>query len=406
MLTKPKILRRMVIHKNIQPALIEKSLWDLRAKLCEYERKEDTGAIIDEIKKGFSIAKQRHFNKLYFEFAETLYYHFLIKDRNIKKAKVFYNEMRSALVLRDIEEKARIGFAKLSYKLQSTNKINNHLKQEYNMYCYQMEQYIDLKNTSISKFIYPILINNSYFERDYDKTIKYCEDAIELFDSNKTNKSQHIKVALLPLLIIKKRYSDALRLIELTKVQAWGQGFSSSIYAINEIIILIHCKEYQKAYYLICSMARKGKLNDAINEELYILKGYITILANAALINGRKFRLSKILNELPIFTKDKYGNFINIIILKLCIGVQSNQIKLIDQLEGIERAFYRYCEKDSREYLFIKMLLRIPTSGYDTEKITRTNSKDFKLLKSLPLNPENIEIIPLDHLYEIIIKII
>lgn len=395
----------MVIHKKIKIETVEKYLWDLRSKICEFEKEEKLVELVPEIRKGLKLAKNYCFNKLHFEFAESLYYHYQIKERSTKMATYLRGEINNARHLRDIEEKARQGYTDISYQIQSTNRSNEDLLKALHGYCLEMEKFLSLRNTNISKFIFQILITKSKIDQDYKKALMYLEDAITFFESKGSSLSAHYKASSIDLLIISKEYKRAIDLIESSMITFSSNRFSKLVLTINKMITLIHAKRYEDFYFVLSNIKLDDKTNQVIKETFQLLKGFAMILGSSGLINNcKRFRISKILNELPIFTKDKYGNFINILILKLATGIQTSQDKLIDEYEGIERAFYRYCEKDSREYTFIKMLLRFPKYGYDLEVIKTHNISDFEKLKSLPLNPENIEVIPFEDLYDIMMK--
>lgn len=378
----------MVNPQRKSTLTVEKELYNLLSRVADMERREDVHLIEKEIKRGIKIAKKYHLNKIHFELAEDLYYYYCMHTRDQVSMRRYQQEMIIAGDLRDIEEKARAGYASLSRKLLSTKKPGEKLKAEYRLYFEQMHRYLELENLTISKFIYVIAVNYFYLEKDYDRVIKYCNEAIAFYNTHKTNKSQHFKNALLPLLIMNRSYIKALDLIESTKTQRYGQRFSTSIFLFYEVLVLIHMKEYQRAYELILVSEDKQRVNAAMREEWQIVKGYMQVLINAGRVEPvKQFRVSKLLNEVREYNQDKHGNFVNLLILRIMIDIQKDRSGLFDRLESYKKTARRYCVKGSRHEAFINHLFNFIKNGFKGGSFTGPD-----------IDPENFDLIPFEDL--------
>ena len=122
----------------------------------------------------------------------------------------------------------------------------------------------------------------------------------------------------------------------------------------------------------------------------------------------RKFSVNKFLNDTPIFSKDKRGLNIPILIAQILFLIhQKKYDKVIDRIDAIERYCTRYLRKDDtfRSNCFIKMLLQIPVSGFHKNGLERRASRYYKELLSNPIEVSNqshdVEIIPYEDLWEL-----
>lgn len=123
--------------------------------------------------------------------------------------------------------------------------------------------------------------------------------------------------------------------------------------------------------------------------------------------NGRKFKLAKLINDTPIFSKDKSGINIAIIVIKMLLLLQERKFsQVLDEVEAVEQYCYRHLRGDNaqRSYFFLKMLLHIPTSGFDPAQSAVKASRYYEKLKGIPLQIANqtheIEVVPYEVLWE------
>lgn len=127
----------------------------------------------------------------------------------------------------------------------------------------------------------------------------------------------------------------------------------------------------------------------------------------------KKFKLNKFLNEVDLFTKDKRGTNISILVVELMhFLIRKEYDKLINRLDALNQYTYRYLRNDHtlRSNCFIKMLLKLPEAEYHPLRTERYVKKYEKKLKENPfeisLKSIDVEIIPYEHLWEIIIEIL
>lgn len=124
-----------------------------------------------------------------------------------------------------------------------------------------------------------------------------------------------------------------------------------------------------------------------------------------------KFKLAKFINDTPIFSKDKSGINIAIIVVKWLLLLEERRFpQMLDEVEAVEQYCYRHLRGDSaqRSYCFLKMLLHIPTSGFDPVQSALKAERYLRKLHETPLQVANqtheIEVVPYEMLWEIIME--
>jgi hypothetical protein len=125
------------------------------------------------------------------------------------------------------------------------------------------------------------------------------------------------------------------------------------------------------------------------------------------------FRISKFLNEVPVYSKDKRGLNIAILIIQFLFLLHKRRYsELIDRADALKQYCYRYLRKDDtfRSHCFIRMLLQIPRADFNRIRTERYAESYMKKLKSVPLIVSDqsieVEVIPYDDLWEMTLELL
>lgn len=252
-------------------------------------------------------------------------------------------------------------------------------------------------------------------KNDHEGALLYCDRAIEFFK----NRPYEARV---PLQIF--YYQHLICNIQLRRFEAGKESARQCInlmqpgtfnwfkYKELYLHLLLHTHQYDEAPAVLESALEHVRfefLPDNAKEIWRIYESYVYYLA----LTGRMeqpnaaFKLAKFINDTPIFSKDKGGMNIAIIVIKLLILIQTKRYsKLLDEVEATEQYCYRHLrgEHTRRSYYFIKMLLQIPLGQFDPSVIEPKAARYLEKLKSTPLQVANqtteIEIIPYEDLWE------
>jgi hypothetical protein len=125
-----------------------------------------------------------------------------------------------------------------------------------------------------------------------------------------------------------------------------------------------------------------------------------------------RFRMSKFLNEVQLYAKDKSGMNIPILIAELLYDLQTKKwSKLIDRAESLGKYRVRYInpEVQLRSHCFFKLLELTPKAAFQWEKLvvqaeSIVQSIGKKADGMLAANNIEIEIIPYERLWEMLLR--
>ncbi len=254
---------------------------------------------------------------------------------------------------------------------------------------------------------------------DYINTARLCEEAIVFFDKKEYDSGLPLQVFYYNLI------TCYLQLGEFEKGQAvisrceyYFEEGSFNWFKLQELFFLLsmHTGHYNDAYRLFEKVTNYPRFEEKavqIVEMWKIFQAYLYYLIKIGRIPAEevqqsgKFKISKFLNEIPMFSKDKRGMNISILIIQILYSIaERNYEQSIERIEGIEKYCSRYL-KDSdtfRSNCFIKMLLQIPQASFHREAVNRKTERYAKNLYSVPLEAANqtheVEIIPFETLWK------
>jgi len=138
-------------------------------------------------------------------------------------------------------------------------------------------------------------------------------------------------------------------------------------------------------------------------EKWRIFEAYLEYAEPIASPARRKFNVSKFLNEVPVFSKDKGGYNLSIIIAQILLEVKTNELhRIVDREESLKIYLSRYInkEKQARSYYFIKMLQVMIRYEFDPIKTAQIADKFLvKMKQSGNSYLESSEVIPYEWLW-------
>jgi len=120
----------------------------------------------------------------------------------------------------------------------------------------------------------------------------------------------------------------------------------------------------------------------------------------------RKFNVHKFVNEVPVFSKDKIGFNLSIIIAQVLLLVKEGDFdRVMDKSESLRSYARRHIDKikNPRSFYFVKMLLTMIRCDFDSSKTIEATEKFVQLLYASKegnrQNIETMEIIPYNILW-------
>ena len=186
-----------------------------------------------------------------------------------------------------------------------------------------------------------------------------------------------------------------------------------------KFVYLMRIKKYRKANELLIETSTNKRFPFLDNNTLEIWKIYIAYLHLT--INNKKdtqksnkvFSIGKFLNEVPIYSKDKRGLNIQILIVQILLLLQRKKYNaIIDKIPSLERYSSRYLKSHNayRANCFIKMLLQLEKGNFHPVGVQRHAKKYLAKLHEVPLEKSTavleMEIVPFDQLWEMAIEML
>jgi hypothetical protein len=180
----------------------------------------------------------------------------------------------------------------------------------------------------------------------------------------------------------------------------------------------MHTRNYQDAYRVLTTTMEHKRfkfLPPSIEEIWKIYEAYMFYLIALGLVQPSpddahfaKFRIGKFINETPIFSQDRRGMNIPILVIQILYMILERQYdQAVDRIEAIEKYCSRYLRQDEtfRSNTFIKMLLTIPENHFNKVAVVRKAEKYLQKMKQFPQNMMGqsfeIEVIPFEDMWEI-----
>ena len=268
----------------------------------------------------------------------------------------------------------------------------------------------------------------AYVEKDIDQMIKISESSVSYFET-KTGFSKIGEFSFLQKLGVayqaNKDYKSTIgiyhKAFNLNPRPGSLSWYNIRFHLFN---VNLQLKEYQEAHkYLLEATSHKSfKSLNILNREPWILKeAYMHLLIKMDKVSEdktskqrlRPFRLSRFLNEVEHFSKDKRGLNIAVnIIHALFLFLQKKDDDFERRLDALGQYSFRYLRNDDtlRSNAFIKMLQKMPDAGYHPIRLQRHTKKYYTRMIEAPIviqeNSKDVEIIPYEHLWDIVIELL
>lgn len=359
------------------------------------------------------------------DITKTMRWYYAIHEPNTKKFRK-YNELYKKykkIIKSEILVKAY--YYELNAIYSKTKGDKSHLYETAKNYWQKVEPLLRKHNKQyIHVFCRIIQLMTYSCINDNQKIIIACEEALSFFKQKKlaarTSKIIFLHQKLLAHIHLKE-YTNGLNTAK--EVAIYQEEGTHNWNKYNQLLLYLntHTKNYQNAYEITLRIINHDRFmytSKYIQEEWKISNAYISFLIQIGKIIPKpednkltKFRTAKFLNEVAIFSQDKKGfNIAILIIHMLFLIINKKYDDAINRIEAIEKYSFRYLKKDKnfRSNYFIKMLLQIPISGFQKKETLERAEKYYAQLKTMPLDiadqSHSIEIIPYEDLWELLLE--
>jgi hypothetical protein len=378
---------------------------------------------IDQLEKLLRHTIKFEFTELNLDILRVLRLQYSTVDGDFKKYEQTREQYRIHEKIWMMESKAEDYYSDLMIQYTNSKSSNAEVTERAKAYYEELEPFMkecsSFKLHLFGRMIHLLIYNSEY---DYVTTAKLCEDAIAFFNQKEYHSGLPLQVFYYNLIVCYlqlKEFEKGEAMIEETL--AMFETGSFNWFKLQELFFLLamHTAHYDEAYRIFEQVTNHSKFASQmphIVEMWGIFQAYLHYLVKVDKIHlseeqTSNFRLSKVLNDLVVYAKDKGGMNISIQIIQILYSLaEKNYEKTAERIDSTQKYLTRYLKaKDTvRSYNFIKMLLQLPDAQYHREAVARKTAKFYSKLQAVPLEVANqtheVEIIPYEALWEMTIE--
>lgn len=292
------------------------------------------------------------------------------------------------------------------------------MAQKAREYYVSVESYLE-KCDSFKVQLFGRLIQMSIFDNsnDYHKLGELCESAIQFFNQKNYKSNNVLQVFYYSLFMseLNLRNYDKCTALIVAHEDLFEEG-KFNWYKLLDLHFLaqMHSRRYADAEITLHrAIGNPGfKLQSPLIAEIWIIfEAFLHLVRAVGWLRSaesvEKFRLSKFFNQIQIYSKDKSGMNIPVIILPFLFAlVEGDYEQVLAREEALAKYRTRYLQVDvaARSHYFFRMLETIPKAAFKKEEILKRCSGFWEALQQTPLEAANqnyeIEVIPYEHLWE------
>ncbi len=330
----------------------------------------------------------------------------------------FYSEVFMA------ELKAEEYYTELAMTFTLSRASKAEFSEQAAAYAEELEEVIQKYHSyRLHLFAFTVMALRYELANDQENTIATCQRAMDYFEHKKHLASRQamftFSFRMLSAYILLRRLEEGEKVAERC-LELVDEGLFNWYRVVEyQFILYLHSEQYQKAYKvyrLAVGHESFSKQYQSIQETWYIYEAYINYFISIGIIEGAggqaggKFRVSKFLNEVPTYSKDKRGRNISILILQVLFLLQQKQYgKIIDRMESLRTYTHRYLRRDDtfRSNCFIKMLMKLPAANFHKVATARKAKKYWDKLKSVSIahnQSAELEAVPYERLWKFVLE--
>lgn len=273
----------------------------------------------------------------------------------------------------------------------------------------------------IARLAYFVLIKEQEIQNNHKAIIRICKSAIHYFEQKQVLTSKQLIVNfyinLLAAYIPLRKYKEGALIGKNTLATVTKGSINWYLTLDYYFLLCMHTGNYEKSVtiYQQATSHKSFKTLFPDFKELWIVyEAYLAYLLKVGKLektNTQRFKVGKFMNEVPIFSKDKKGVNVAIIIIQILFLVaQEKEVKIIDKVESLRMYVHAHLRNDDslRSNIFIKMLLKMIKSNFHKSGTIRRTKQLKEKLENTPMASKGqskyVEIIPYETLWQISLK--
>lgn len=369
-------------------------------------------------------AEKYEFSNLSLEASRVLRLHYGAREGNAKKYEEYKEKCAEYNELCQVENMAEELYTDLVIEYVN----NKTIKEEVSVRALESYKKLEERIIGYESYranLYASLIRLMIYSsvNDYKNILRVCDESIQFYEEKPYFAKVPLQIYYFQKLICHAQLRDyELGMATAEKCRSYLDDGTFNWFKFKELafVLSMHTKKYAQAAHIFLEATEHKRfefLPTVVKEVWKIYEAYLHYLVEMGALHPEKekivldkFRLGKFLNETVIFSKDKSGMNIPILIVQILFLIhQRNYNEAVERIDAIEKYRGRYLSKKDnlRSFVFIKMLLQIPLGMFHKEGVMRKAGSYVKKFETIPVEIANqastLEIIPYDNLWEMLI---
>lgn len=368
-------------------------------------------------------AERFEFTELILDISRMLRLHYGTRKGNAKKYEQYNELFLEYEKLWSVENKAEGLYSGLVLHYVNSKASKPEIGEMAVAYYKQLAGYLETYDSYRLRFSTFFIQLAIYMSRnDYTGSIEVARQAIDYFEKKDYQATAPLLIFLYQQLVCYtqlKIYDKGKQVAERCLELVEGSSFNWFKFQENYFLLAMHSGHYQEAYDIFRQTTGNNRfsyLPEQIMEVWRIFEAYLhyLITMEKVVVVGEdaqgSFRLSKFLNDIPIYSKDKRGLNISILAIQILFLIQQQKYETAaDRIDSARKYAYRYLVNGQtyRSNCFIQMLAKLPPAHYHRQAVARKTEPLRAKLEAVPLEVANqahdIEIIPYEQLWEFVL---
>jgi len=320
------------------------------------------------------------------DFCKILTYYYSVISPNKGRAIVYEEMYQEYIVTRRVEEEMASIYSKFMLVINSkkSSKFEETiLARILNLMCIRRNYHIAIRG-------YVMLATYYRVTGDEDAVIEYCKDALSYFESSvklSTNTPRQVfALQALPLLIKHGRHEEAFQIILDNIPDKKTHNYFKFIQF--KFISLIRQQKHGEALQLYKTIGVSGSYK-GFSEEWRIAGAYNTALMElSGYVFQDDFKIGRFFNQIEVFSQDKSGHNVHLIILEILFRYARNEVKIHDRTSSFKAYALRHTRKGGRDRAVINGLVKWVDRSFEYDF-----KQELQTLKSTEKREVDVEII-------------
>lgn len=410
-------------HNDRQSAFYEAYKDFAACQLLLAKNARDAG--VELLEKVLRTAEHFEFTDLVIPVCRLLRLHYGTREGNEKKYEYYHELWRKYQDIDLLENQAEHYYTDLVLHYVNSKSTKEELR--LLAHNYYQELAANLAQTPTYKFhFYTGLVQLYSYTcvNNYTAVLPICQELIQFFEQKPFAANTPIQIFLHHQLVAYLQLHDYERAQAVAR-RCHGlleEGSFNWFKNLEYLFLLsMHSGKFQEAYEVFgkaVNHKRFAFLPSNTTEFWQLYQAYLHLLIELKKIQPEPgdshfstFRINRFLNEMPLYSKDKRGMNIAILIVHILFYILKGKYDTaIDRIEAIEKYCSRYLFKADtiRSYYFIKLLLVIPQAGFHRQAVIRYAATHLARLQSISTEISHqyhkIEILPYEMLWNLTIN--